>query len=45
MIAHLLLGAGHSEPVMAQLAAEGPERLTAAMHTLACAVLDSRPGR
>ena len=40
MIAHLLLGALHSEPILAQLAAEGPARLTAAMRALACAVLD-----
>ncbi len=47
MIAHILLGALHSEPVLAQLAAEGPERLTAALHTLARAVLDAdqRAGR
>jgi AcrR family transcriptional regulator len=41
MIAHIMLGALHSEPILAQLAAEGPERLTAALHTLADAVLDA----
>jgi AcrR family transcriptional regulator len=41
MIAHILLGALHSEPILAQLAAEGPERLTAALHALARAVLDA----
>jgi hypothetical protein len=39
MLAHLLLGALHSEPVLAQLAAEGPARLTAAMRALADAAL------
>jgi AcrR family transcriptional regulator len=42
MIAHVMLGALHSEPILAQLAAEGPERLTAALHALARAVLDAR---
>jgi AcrR family transcriptional regulator len=41
MVAHLMLGALHSDPIMAQLATEGPGRLTAAMRTLACAVLDA----
>jgi hypothetical protein len=41
MIAHLLLGSLHSEPVLTQLAAEGPARLTAAMRTLAGAVLSA----
>ena len=41
MIAHLMLGSMHSEPILAQLAAEGPERLSAAMRALATAVLDS----
>ena len=41
LIAHLLLGTGHSEPVLALLAAEGPERLTSGLRALACAVLDS----
>lgn len=34
MIAHVLLGALHSEPVLAQLAAEGPDRLAAVMRSL-----------
>lgn len=42
MIAHLMLGSLHSEPILAQLAAEGPERLSAAMRALATAVLDAR---
>jgi AcrR family transcriptional regulator len=42
LIAHLLLGALHSEPILAQLAPDGPKRLAAAMRTLACAVLDAR---
>jgi AcrR family transcriptional regulator len=41
MIAHIMLGALHSEPILAQLTAEGPERITAALHALARAVLDS----
>ena len=44
MIAHLLLGSLHSEPVLAQLAAEGPARLTAAIRALAPAVLDAPAG-
>jgi AcrR family transcriptional regulator len=39
MIAHILLGSLHSEPVLAQLAAEGPARLSAAIRALAGAVL------
>jgi AcrR family transcriptional regulator len=41
MIAHLMLGALHSEPILAQLATDGPDRLTAAMRALACAMLDA----
>ena len=41
MIAHILLGALHSEPVLAELATGGPDRLTAALHTMASAVLDA----
>ena len=41
--AHVMLGALHSEPILDQLAAEGPNRLAAAMRSLACAVLDA-PG-
>lgn len=40
-IAHILLGALHSEPILNQLGAEGPARLAAAMRALACAVLDA----
>jgi hypothetical protein len=40
MIAHVLLGALHSEPILAQLTTAGPERLTAALQALASAVLD-----
>jgi AcrR family transcriptional regulator len=41
LIAHLILGAMHSEPVLAQLAAGGRDRVTAATLTLAAAVLDA----
>lgn len=41
MIAHLMLGSLHNEPMLAQLAAEGPERLSAAMRAMATAVLDA----
>jgi AcrR family transcriptional regulator len=44
MIAHLMLGALHSEPILDQLVTEGPERLTATMRALACAVLDAPAG-
>jgi hypothetical protein len=44
LLTHLLLGALHSEPILAQRAPDGPKRLAAAMRTLACAVLDARPG-
>ena len=44
MTAHLLLGSLHSEPVLAQLAAEGPARLTAAMRTLVLAVTSAPSG-
>jgi AcrR family transcriptional regulator len=44
MVAHLLLGSLHSEPVLSHLAACGPDRLTAALQALAAAVLDA-PGR
>jgi AcrR family transcriptional regulator len=43
LIAHLMLGALHSEPIMAQLAAGEPKRLIAAIRTLACSVLDAPP--
>jgi len=38
-----MLGALHSEPIMAQLAAGEPKRLIAAIRTLACSVLDAPP--
>jgi AcrR family transcriptional regulator len=41
MLAHLLLGSLHSELVVAQLTDREQARLTAALHTLACAVLDA----
>jgi AcrR family transcriptional regulator len=41
MIAHVLLGALHSEPILACLAADGPARPAAAVRALACAVLDT----
>ena len=44
MTAHLLLGSLHSEPILAQLAAEGPARLTAAMRALALAVIGPPAG-
>jgi AcrR family transcriptional regulator len=43
MIAHVLLGALHSEPILACLAAEGPARPAAAVRALARAILDA-PG-
>jgi AcrR family transcriptional regulator len=45
MIAHLMLGALHSEPILAQLVTDGPKRFSAAIRALACAVLDAPPGR
>src|ERR1700733_11850678 len=41
MIAHVLLGALHSEPILACLAAHGPAPPAAAVRALACAVLDT----
>jgi AcrR family transcriptional regulator len=41
MIAHVLLGALHSEPILACLAADGPARPAAAVRALACGVLDT----
>jgi AcrR family transcriptional regulator len=41
MIAHILLGSLHSEPVLNQLTAEGPARLSAAIRALADAVLST----
>jgi AcrR family transcriptional regulator len=41
MIAHVLLGSLHSEPILDCLAADGPARPAAAVRALACAVLDA----
>jgi AcrR family transcriptional regulator len=41
MIAHVLLGALHSEPILACLAADGPARPAAAVGALARAILDA----
>jgi AcrR family transcriptional regulator len=41
MIAHILLGALHSEPILACLAADGPARPAAAVRALAQAILDA----
>ena len=41
MMAHLLLGALHGEPILIELATAGPERLSAALRSLACSVLDA----
>jgi AcrR family transcriptional regulator len=41
MIAHVLLGALHSEPILACLAADGPARAAAAVRALARGVLDA----
>ena len=41
LIAHVMLGALHSEPLLARLTTDGPERLAAAMRALARAVLDA----
>jgi AcrR family transcriptional regulator len=41
MIAHLLLGSLHSEPVLNQLTTEGPSRVSSAIRALACGVLDA----
>jgi AcrR family transcriptional regulator len=45
MIAHIMLGALHSEPIIDQLATGGHERLGTAMRTLATAMLDAPTGR
>jgi AcrR family transcriptional regulator len=44
LIAHVMLGALHSQPVLDELTTEGPARLTAAIRALACAVLDAPAG-
>lgn len=41
MIAHVLLGALHSEPILACLAGDGPARPAAAVRALARAILDA----
>jgi AcrR family transcriptional regulator len=41
MIAHVLLGALHSEPILACLATDGPARPAAAVRALAQAILDA----
>jgi AcrR family transcriptional regulator len=41
LIAHLMLGALHSEPVLDELATDGPARLTSAIRAIARAVLDA----
>jgi AcrR family transcriptional regulator len=41
MIAHILLGALHSEPILACLAADGPARPAAALRALTRAILDA----
>ncbi len=38
-----MLGALHSEPILTELASSGPDRLAAALRTLAGAVLDAPP--
>lgn len=43
LIAHLLLGALHSDPILKELAAGGPQRLAATLRFLAGAMLDA-PG-
>ncbi len=43
LIAHILLGSLHSEPLLSELTAGGPARLTAAMQAIVCAVLDAPP--
>lgn len=43
LIAHLLLGALHSDPILKELAASGPQRLAATLRFLAGAMLDA-PG-
>lgn len=41
LIAHLVLGSLHSEPVLARLTAEGPERVAAALRTMVQSLLDA----
>lgn len=41
-VAHVLLGSLHSDPILAQLTADGPDRLKAALRAMICALLDAR---
>jgi AcrR family transcriptional regulator len=41
LIAHLVLGSLHSEPVLARLTAEGPERVAAGLRTMVQSLLDA----
>lgn len=41
LIAHVLLGALHSDPILKELAANGPERLAATLRLLGSALLDT----
>jgi AcrR family transcriptional regulator len=41
LIAHLVLGSLHSEPVLARLTAEGPERVAAALRMMVRSLLDA----
>ena len=43
LTAHVMLGALHSEPVLAQLAAGETEQVAAAVRTIACSLLDAPP--
>jgi AcrR family transcriptional regulator len=45
LIAHLILGALHSAPILNQLTVDGPQRLSAALRALAAAVLDAPTAR
>lgn len=44
MIAHIMLGALHSEPILDHLATDGPDRLASTLRSLAAAVLDAPAG-
>jgi AcrR family transcriptional regulator len=45
MMAHLLLGSLHSEPVLNELTTSGPKRVAAGLRALACSVLDAPAAR
>ncbi len=45
MMAHLLLGALHGEPILTELATSGPGRVAAALRALACSLLDAPAAR